>query len=169
MSAGPVRAAVLPCSLGLAAVAVGDQGVRVLVLGDDEQELRDEMTAMLGGDPVVEADATDADVAEVLDVVEGRSTTLPPVDLRGTAFQLDVWAALQRVPAGQTVSYAQLAADAGHPTAVRAVGSACGANPVAVIVPCHRVLRADGALGGFRCGPARKAALLRREGAAAAG
>ena len=166
---GPVRTAVRPCDLGLAAVAVGDGGVRVLVLGDDEADLRAEMTAMLGGDAAVEAADDDPAVAAVLDVVDGRSTTLPAVDLRGTAFQLDVWAALQRVPAGTTVTYGELAAAAGHPTAVRAVGSACGANPVAVVVPCHRVLPADGSLGGFRCGPARKAALLRREGAAAAG
>ena len=166
---GQVRTAVVPCELGLAAVAVGDDGVRVLVLGDDEAELRAEMDALLGGDESVEVTAEDPDVAAVLEVVDGRSTVLPPVDLRGTAFQLDVWAALQRVPAGRTVTYGELAAAAGHPTAVRAVGSACGANPVAVLVPCHRVLPADGSLGGFRCGPARKAALLRREGAAAAG
>ena len=166
---GQVRTAVVPCELGLAAVAVGGSGVRVLVLGDDEADLRAEMAAMLGGDESVEVTAEDPDVAAALEVVDGRSTALPPVDLRGTAFQLDVWAALQRVPAGRTVTYGELAAAAGHPTAVRAVGSACGANPVAVLVPCHRVLPADGSLGGFRCGPARKAALLRREGAAAAG
>ena len=166
---GQVRTAVVPCEFGLAAVAVGDDGVRVLVLGDDEAELRAEMTGMLGDDERIDAAPDDLDVLAVLDVVDGRSTDLPPVDLRGTAFQLDVWAALQRVPAGRTVTYGELAAAAGHPTAVRAVGSACGANPVAVIVPCHRVLPADGSLGGFRCGPARKAALLRREGAAAAG
>ena len=163
-SAAPVRTAVRPCSLGLAAVAVGDAGVRVVLLGDDEAALVDEMAAQLCGDPTVAAADEDPDVAAVLAAVEGHRTPLPPVDLRGTAFQLDVWAALQRVPAGRTVSYAELAADAGHPTAVRAVGSACGANPVAVIVPCHRVLRADGALGGFRCGTDRKIALLTREG-----
>ncbi|MFM7063088.1 MAG: methylated-DNA--[protein]-cysteine S-methyltransferase [Actinomycetes bacterium] len=165
----PVRTAVRPCELGLAAVAVGDHGVRVLVLGDDESALRAEMTTLLRGDPSVEALDDDHDIAAVLEVVDGRSTDLPAVDLRGTAFQLDVWSALRQVPAGTTVTYGELAAAAGHPAAVRAVGTACGANPVAVVVPCHRVLPADGSLGGFRCGPDRKAALLRREGAAAAG
>lgn len=163
-----VRTALLPCSLGVAGVAVGDAGVRLVVLGDDADELMAEMSARLGDEPTVPAAADDPDVAAVLDAVDGTGP-LPPVDLRGTAFQLDVWAALQRVPAGRTVSYAELAAASGHPSATRAVGTACGANPVAVLVPCHRVLRADGTLGGYHWGTARKAALLRREGAAAAG
>ena len=163
-----VRTAVRPCSLGLAGIAVGDQGVRVVVLGDDAAELMAEVAARLGGSPTVDAATDDPDVAAVLAAVAGTGP-LPPVDLRGTRFQLDVWAALQRVPTGQTVTYAELAAAAGHPAATRAVGTACGANPVAVIVPCHRVVRADGSLGGYHWGTARKAALLRREGAAAAG
>jgi AraC family transcriptional regulator of adaptative response/methylated-DNA-[protein]-cysteine methyltransferase len=154
--------------MGLAGIAVGDQGVRVVVLGDDADELTAEVAARLGGDPAVQAAADDPDVAAVLAAVDGTGP-LPKVDLRGTPFQLDVWAALQRIPIGSTVSYAELAAAAGHPNAVRAIGTACGANPVAVIVPCHRVLRADGTLGGYHWGTVRKAALLRREGAAAAG
>ena len=163
-----VRTAVRNCSLGLAGIAVGDQGVRVVVLGDDEVELSAEVAVRLGDEPTVQAAADDPDVAAVLAAVDGTGP-LPKVDLRGTPFQLDVWAALQRVPIGSTVSYAELAAAAGHPNAVRAIGTACGANPVAVIVPCHRVLRSDGSLGGYHWGTARKAALLRREGAAAAG
>ncbi|MES2754098.1 MAG: methylated-DNA--[protein]-cysteine S-methyltransferase, partial [Pseudomonadota bacterium] len=89
-----------------------------------------------------------------------------PLDVRGTAFQEAVWQALRAVPAGQSRSYAELAAAAGSPRAVRAAGSACGANPVAVVVPCHRVQRADGSPGGYAWGPDRKAALRRREGAA---
>ncbi len=88
-----------------------------------------------------------------------------PLDLAGTPFQMAVWAELRRIPPGQTRSYAALAAAVGKPDAVRAAGSANGANPVAVLVPCHRVVRSDGALGGYAYGLARKAALLVAEGA----
>ena len=86
-----------------------------------------------------------------------------PLDLRGTAFQQRVWRELTRIPRGETITYAELAKRVGSPGAVRAVGSACGANPTALVVPCHRVLRSDGALGGFRWGLARKAKLLAAE------
>lgn len=86
-----------------------------------------------------------------------------PLDLRGTAFQLRVWHFLQGVPLGTTRSYAEVAAGIGSPTATRAVGTACGANRVAVLVPCHRVLRGDGGLGGYRWGVERKQTLLRNE------
>lgn len=87
-----------------------------------------------------------------------------PRDVRGTAFQQAVWEALRAIPPGETRSYARIAAMAGRPDAVRAAGSACGANPLAVVVPCHRVLRSDGGLGGYAYGIARKQALLEREG-----
>jgi AraC family transcriptional regulator of adaptative response/methylated-DNA-[protein]-cysteine methyltransferase len=93
----------------------------------------------------------------------GRDHALP-LDVRGTAFQEAVWQALRRVPPGETVSYAALAAMAGHPKATRATGSACGANPVAILVPCHRARRGDGSAGGYAWGLPRKAALLAREG-----
>ena len=89
-------------------------------------------------------------------------TTLP-LDVRGTAFQEAVWQALKTIPAGETISYGKLAARAGHPGAVRAVGSACGANPVAVVVPCHRARRSNGSAGGYAWGLDRKAALLDSE------
>ena len=85
--------------------------------------------------------------------------------MRGTVFQRQVWAALQEIPAGTTVTYSQLAAAIGRPTATRAVAAACGANPTAVVVPCHRVIGADGSLTGYRWGVERKRALLDREGA----
>ena len=88
-----------------------------------------------------------------------------PLDLRGTSFQQAVWAELRRIPAGETRSYAELAAAVGQPGAVRAVGSANGANPVAVLVPCHRVIRSDGTLGGYAGGLDRKRELLAVEGA----
>ena len=89
-----------------------------------------------------------------------------PLDVRGTAFQEAVWRELTRIPAGETVSYAVLAARAGRPKAVRAAGSACGANPVAVLIPCHRAQRADGSMGGYAYGIERKIALRAREQAA---
>jgi len=88
-----------------------------------------------------------------------------PLDLRGTAFQLAVWQQLCRIPVGETRSYAQIAEAIGHPRAVRAVGSANAANPVAVLVPCHRVVRSDGSTGGYAYGEPVKRALLQREGA----
>jgi AraC family transcriptional regulator of adaptative response/methylated-DNA-[protein]-cysteine methyltransferase len=88
-----------------------------------------------------------------------------PLDLRGTTFQWKVWEALRAIPAGETRTYQAVARAAGSPRAIRAVGAACAANRVAVLVPCHRVIRADGSLAGYRWGPRRKAALLEREGA----
>lgn len=96
---------------------------------------------------------------------ERAGLALPPLDLRGTVFQKRVWSALLDIPLHETRTYSQLAAAIGEPSAARAVASACGANPVAVLVPCHRAVAADGTLGGFRWGVARKEALLQREGA----
>lgn len=95
--------------------------------------------------------------------VPGAPSAHIPLDVRGTAFQERVWTALRQIPPGETRSYAQIAAAAGHPAAVRAAGSANGANQVAVLISCHRVVRSDGALGGYAYGPAIKAELLRRE------
>lgn len=163
-----VRMAVRRTSLGLIGVAIGALGVRLVLLGDDEGDLQRDLAARLGGDPSASAASDDPDVQAVVDAVEGTGPT-PSLDLRGTAFQLDVWHALMRIPEGTTVSYQELAAAAGHARAVRAVGTACGANPVSVLVPCHRVVRADGSLGGYGWGPEKKTTLLRREGAAASG
>jgi len=105
-------------------------------------------------------------LADAVDYVTkpGRAMTLP-LDVRGTAFQQAVWRELSRIPPGETLSYAALAARAGNPKAVRAVGSACGANPVAVLIPCHRAVRADGGLGGYAWGLPIKEKLLEREAA----
>ena len=91
-----------------------------------------------------------------------------PLDIRGTAFQARVWRALQKIPLGKTATYAEIAAALGEPKAVRAVAQACAANKLALLVPCHRVVRSDGGLGGYRWGPERKRALLDRELAAVA-
>lgn len=103
---------------------------------------------------------------KVIGAVENPALTGEiPLDLAGTEFQNAVWSALRAIPSGETRTYAQIAAAAGRPTAVRAAGSANGANPVAVLVPCHRVVRSDGSLGGYAYGPEIKRALLEREGA----
>jgi AraC family transcriptional regulator of adaptative response/methylated-DNA-[protein]-cysteine methyltransferase len=105
-------------------------------------------------------------VARVVGYVQAPGEGLDlPLDVRGTAFQEKVWQALRRIPAGRTASYAEIAKAIGMPRAVRAVAAACAANPVALAIPCHRVVRADGALSGYRWGVERKRALLAREAA----
>ena len=104
-------------------------------------------------------------VARVIGVIEQPDIGIDlPLDVRGTAFQQRVWDALRAIPPGQTASYAQIAARIGSPKSVRAVAQACAANTLAVAIPCHRVVRSDGALSGYRWGVARKRALLSREG-----
>uniref|UniRef100_UPI00202959BF methylated-DNA--[protein]-cysteine S-methyltransferase n=1 Tax=Actinotalea sp. C106 TaxID=2908644 RepID=UPI00202959BF len=121
--------------------------------------------------PPAQPDQDDAGLAELADglraLAHGDSPgTDLPVDLHGTAFQARVWDALRRIPAGQTRSYTEVAEAIGAPTAVRAVASACGANPVALVIPCHRVVRSDGSLGGYRWGLEVKRRLLETEGSA---
>ena len=117
---------------------------------------------MTGGDPGFEEL-----VAKVVGFVEAPLLGLDLLlDVRGTAFQQRVWQALRKIPAGKTTTYTELAKRIGRPKAVRAVGAACGANPIAVAIPCHRVVRTDGDLAGYRWGIARKRALLTKESAA---
>lgn len=158
-----IRWAVADTSLGPMLVAATDKGLCRVSFDEDEAALRDRFPNA----EIVAGGAALADLAaRVVAAVESpeRDQDLP-LDVRGTAFQEAVWQALRRVPAGETLSYAELAAAAGNPRAVRAVGSACGANPVAVVVPCHRAQRADGTPGGYAWGLDRKAALRAREGA----
>jgi AraC family transcriptional regulator of adaptative response/methylated-DNA-[protein]-cysteine methyltransferase len=160
---------VVRTSLGLLLVAVTERGICSVSLGDEENALVDALRAEY---PAAElARATDADdrlVDAVVAHVEGtaRATELP-LDLKATAFQWQVWRALQRIPEGATRSYQEIARELGHPSAARAVARACASNRIAVLIPCHRVVRGDGALGGYRWGVARKAALLARESARA--
>lgn len=162
-----IRFALGECSLGSILVAQSARGVCAISLGDDPEallrELQDRFPAatLIGGDADFEAL-----VAQVVGLVEAPGTGVDlPLDLRGTAFQQRVWQALREIPAGQTVSYAELARRIGAPAAVRAVAGACAANTLAVAIPCHRVVRSDGGLAGYRWGVARKRALLEREGA----
>ena len=156
-----IRWAVVPTSLGPLLVAATDNGLCRVAFDDDEAALvrRFPAAAIVRGDA-----ALDALAAEVIATVEapGRAHELP-LDLRGTVFQEAVWQALTRIPAGETRTYAELAALAGRPGAARAAGSACGANVVAVVVPCHRAQRGDGSPGGYAWGLDRKAILLDRE------
>lgn len=160
-----IRFAVGACSLGAILVAQSGRGVCAILLGDDPEALvrdlqdRFPRATLLGGDAGFEQV-----VASVVGIVEAPGLGLDlPLDLRGTAFQQRVWQALAQIPPGQTVSYTELARRIGAPAAVRAVASACGANPLAVAIPCHRVVRSDGALSGYRWGVTRKQALLELE------
>jgi AraC family transcriptional regulator of adaptative response/methylated-DNA-[protein]-cysteine methyltransferase len=160
-----IRFATRACTLGKVLVAATDAGVCAVLIGDDPTELRADLTARFPRARLVAGDAAFAETvaAVVAHVEEPRRALALPLDLRGTAFQQRVWAALRRVPSGQTVSYAELARAIGSPAAVRAVAGACASNPVAVVVPCHRVVRSDGGLSGYRWGVERKRALLERE------
>ncbi len=166
-----LRFAIGGCSLGAVLVAASTRGIAAILIGDDPNRLLRELqdrfprAGLVGGDA-----AFGALVAQVVGFVEAPRTGLDlPLDIRGTAFQQRVWQALRRIPAGSTASYAAVAAGIGAPGAVRAVAGACAANPLAVAIPCHRVVRHDGALSGYRWGVERKRALLEREGAQADG
>lgn len=158
-----IRWTIAETSLGPLLIAATDKGLCRVAFDEDWTSL----ATRFANAEIVQGGAALAELAaRVVGEVEspGRHTDLP-LDVQGTAFQEAVWEALRRIPAGETLSYAQLAAAAGSPAAVRAVGTACGDNNVAVIIPCHRIRRADGSIGGYAYGADRKAALLKREGA----
>ncbi len=160
-----VRFGVGECSLGSVLVATTDAGVCAILLGDDPDglvhDLEDRFPAavLTGGD-----NGFERWMAAVVALVDDPRVGLElPLDVRGTAFQQRVWQALQAIPAGSTQTYSEVAAAIGAPTAVRAVASACAANALAVAIPCHRVIRTDGSLSGYRWGVDRKRLLLERE------
>ena len=160
-----IRFALGQCSLGAVLVAATDRGIAAITLGDDPEallrDLQDRFPAadLVGGDAGFEAT-----VARVVGLVEApRAAFDLPLDIRGTAFQERVWQVLRAIPAGETLSYAEVAARLGTPKAMRAVAGACAANALAVAIPCHRVVRTGGDLSGYRWGVARKRALLARE------
>jgi AraC family transcriptional regulator of adaptative response/methylated-DNA-[protein]-cysteine methyltransferase len=157
----------VPTTLGLLLVAVTERGVCSVSLGDDEASLVSVLRSEYPGAELERAtDANDRLVDAVVAHVEGRASAEDlPLDVRATSFQWQVWRALQRIPEGATRSYQAVAEELGRPTAARAVARACASNRIAVLIPCHRVVRGDGGLGGYRWGIARKAALLAREGA----
>jgi AraC family transcriptional regulator, regulatory protein of adaptative response / methylated-DNA-[protein]-cysteine methyltransferase len=164
-----IHFAVGECSLGSVLVAQSARGVCAILLGDDPDALvrdvqdRFPQATFVGDDP-----AFARVVATVVGFVEAPAQQVLdlPLDIRGTAFQQRVWQALRQIPVGSTASYSDIAKRIGAPQAVRAVARACGANPLAVAIPCHRVVRTDGSQSGYRWGVERKRALLTREGAA---
>lgn len=160
-----IRFAVGDCSLGAILVAQSQRGVCAILLGDDAgalvQDLQDQFPAanLVAGD-----DEFEQMVATVVGFVEAPALGLDlPLDIRGTVFQRRVWEVLRRIPPGTTLSYAEVAERMGAPGSARAVARACAGNVLAVAIPCHRVVRQDGALSGYRWGVARKRALLERE------
>ncbi|MCD6680756.1 MAG: bifunctional DNA-binding transcriptional regulator/O6-methylguanine-DNA methyltransferase Ada [Burkholderiaceae bacterium] len=162
-----IRFAVGQCSLGAIAVAQSERGVCAILLGDDPDALVRDLQDRFPHANLVGGDADfERTVAQVIGFIEAPRLGLElPLDVRGTAFQQRVWQALRAIPPGETLSYAQIAERIGAPRAVRAVGQACAANRIAVAIPCHRVVRHDGELSGYRWGVERKRALLERENA----
>jgi AraC family transcriptional regulator of adaptative response/methylated-DNA-[protein]-cysteine methyltransferase len=161
-----MRFAVAACTLGSVLVAQSAKGVCAIFMGDDPDALVRNLEERFPRATIVGGDAAfDQVVAKVVAAVEEPAVGLDlPLDVRGTAFQQRVWQALRQIPAGSTATYTDIAVRIGAPTSARAVAQACGANPVAVAIPCHRVVRTDGSISGYRWGVERKRTLLRREG-----
>lgn len=160
-----IRFAIGQCSLGAILVASSEKGVCCITLGDDPEFLLADLQSRFRNADLVGGDGDfEKLVAIVVGFVETPRRGLDlPLDVRGTAFQQRVWQALREIPAGSTASYSQIAAKIGSPQAVRAVAGACAANSIAIAIPCHRVVRHDGHLSGYRWGVERKRLLLQRE------
>ncbi len=152
-------------ALGCVLVAATERGVCAIFLGDREDALCAALHKRFPKAQLIPADnEMAAEIAAVIAHVDGQASARGlPLDTQGTAFQQKVWAALSEIPRGETRTYAEIAKAVGAPAGTRAVANACGANPLAVVIPCHRVLRSDGGLGGYRWGMLRKKALLDRE------
>jgi AraC family transcriptional regulator, regulatory protein of adaptative response / methylated-DNA-[protein]-cysteine methyltransferase len=160
-----LRFAIGSSALGNVLVASSAKGVASILIGDEPAALVEELRDSFPG---AELRAVDDDrlVDRVIALIENPIMDINlPLDIRGTAFQQKVWAALRAIPVGITTTYAALAARIGEPKAVRAVASACAANKLAVAIPCHRVVKSDGSLSGYRWGVQRKRALIDREAA----
>jgi AraC family transcriptional regulator of adaptative response/methylated-DNA-[protein]-cysteine methyltransferase len=164
-----------PTPLGTMMIAATDRGLCSLQFGESEAELRARLAkeypaAKLSPMPPARKGLFSQWMRALSQYLEGSTTALDlPLDVHGTAFQMKVWSYLQRIPYGEVQSYSEVAAGIGRPDAVRAVGSACAGNQVALVIPCHRVIRGDGGLGGYRWGLHRKRTLIERERAARAG
>lgn len=149
------------CFLDFILVAKSATGVCAIMLGDHPDTLLDHLQARFPR-AILKGDQSCQHIAAQLVAAPAAAFT-EPLDIRGTVFQEQVWAAIKKIPAGATASYTDIARQMGAPKAVRAVAQACGANPVAIVIPCHRVVRQDGALSGYRWGVERKKILLQRE------
>jgi AraC family transcriptional regulator of adaptative response/methylated-DNA-[protein]-cysteine methyltransferase len=157
--------AVAPCDLGWVLAAATDAGVCAIDLDDDREALVERLHARFPEAEIVDhAPEVAEPMARVLAFLDTPANGLDlPLDIRGTAFQRRVWSALREIAPGTTASYGEIAARIGQPKAARAVARACATNPIPLAIPCHRVVRSDGGLGGYRLGSARKRALLERE------
>jgi AraC family transcriptional regulator of adaptative response/methylated-DNA-[protein]-cysteine methyltransferase len=160
-----IRFAIGECSLGSILVAQTERGVCAILLGDDAEALARDLQDRFPRATLIGADTEfEQLIAQVVGFVEAPGCALDlPLDIRGTAFQQRVWQALREIPAGSTATYTQIARRIGLPRAIRAVGRACAANALAIAIPCHRVVRTDGSLSGYRWGVERKRALLEKE------
>ena len=161
-----IRIAAGQCFLGWVLVAATELGICAIEFGDDPATVRDQFESRFSNAHIVDDDDDFNDwLDEVVAFIETPEIGLDlPLDIQGTAFQRRVWDALRQVSSGTTVSYRELASRIGRPNSARAVAQACAANRVPVAIPCHRVVRQDGGLGGYKWGIARKRALIRREG-----
>ena len=157
-------------SLGIVLVAITERGIRAVQIGDDEDALHNELKARMPNATLTKADSTARALARtVADYIDSPDSDADlPLDIDGTDFQKSVWSALREIPAGSTMSYTELAERIGRPAAVRAVAHACAENAHAVLIPCHRAVRSDGTLAGYRWGLERKRLLLEREATATA-
>jgi len=160
-----IRFAFAECSLGTVLIAASEVGVCAILFGDTHAALQQDLEKQFPHAHFVSDDADfETLTAKVIDVIENPSSNFDlPLDIRGTAFQHRVWDALRRIPAGSTASYAEIARAIDMPKSARAVARACASNRIAVAIPCHRVVRSDGSLSGYRGGVARKRALLAKE------
>jgi AraC family transcriptional regulator, regulatory protein of adaptative response / methylated-DNA-[protein]-cysteine methyltransferase len=166
-----IRYSVVTCSLGRVLVAATERGVCAVRFGESSRELVTELRREFGFATVHEELTGISDlVRRVVACVDGHAIDPDiPLDIRGTAFQAKVWETLRKIPRGETRTYAAIASEIRKPSAVRAVANACASNPVAVLVPCHRIVRTDGSMGGYRWGMERKTKLLQREQSPVAG
>lgn len=165
MTGGPIRFTLAACPLGRVLLAGTERGISAVYLGDSDAGLEAElMRAFPAAAVQCDEEGLHVWVQEILNHLSGQQPQLDlPLDVRATAFQWRVWQELRAIPYGGTRSYRDIARALGQPSAVRAVARACAANPVSLIIPCHRVVREDGGLGGYRWGLERKQALLDQE------
>ena len=170
MSNTPIWFALGECTLGSVLVAATARGVCAVFLGDNPKDLVDDLKRRFPTAALSEADESfQHTVKRVVGLVQNPVADAGlSLDIQGTAFQQRVWQALRKIPLGSTASYSQVATSIGAVTSSRAVAQACAANPLAVVIPCHRVVRTDGNLSGYRWGVERKRALLQNEAGAAA-
>jgi AraC family transcriptional regulator of adaptative response/methylated-DNA-[protein]-cysteine methyltransferase len=162
----PISFTSAQCSLGRVLLAGSTHGLRAVYLGDSDAQLEAELRTTLRATTVRRDDDESLNVwmRAIVDHLQGQQPHLDlPLDVEATAFRWRVWQALRAIPYGSTRSYSDIACALGQPKAARAVARACAANPVSLVIPCHRVVREDGSLGGYRWGPQRKQALLALE------